>query len=217
MKVTVYNYRDFDEKKWFDQYSEEYGIELVICHDAPDMDNAALARGSDCVDIITSKIPRELVYRFHEYGVKYITTRTIGYDHIDLDACRECGIQVGNAPYGPDGVADYTMLLILMSIRKMKRIIERTNIQDYTLAGIQGRELKDLTVGVIGTGRIGRTVIRDLSGFGCKILAYDLYQNEEVKSHAEYVTLEELFCRADLITMHTPLTDRKSTRLNSSH
>ena len=87
----------------------------------------------------------------------------------------------------------------------MKRILQRTQLQEYTLDGIQGRELKDLTVGVIGTGRIGRTVIQNLSGFGCKILANDLYEKEEVKSFASYVSLEEIWENADVITLHTPL------------
>lgn len=208
MKVTVYNCREFDEKELFLRYEKELGIELVLCADAPTLENVHLTKGSECVDIITSKITRELMKAFHENGVRYLTTRTIGYDHIDLEAAKEFGIKVGNAPYGPNGVADYTVMLILMSIRKMKRIMERTNIQDYTLMGIQGRELKDLTVGVIGTGRIGRTVIQNLSGFGCRILAYDLYEQEEVKQYAEYVSLSQLFAQADVITLHTPLTEQ---------
>lgn len=208
MKVTVYNCRGFDEKELFLRYEKELGIELVLCPDAPTLENVHLTQGSDCVDIITSKITRELMKAFHDNGVRYLTTRTIGYDHIDLEAAKEFGIKVGNAPYGPNGVADYTVMLILMSIRKMKRIMERTNIQDYTLMGIQGRELKDLTVGVIGTGRIGRTVIQNLSGFGCKILAYDLYEQEEVKQYAEYVSLNQLFAQSDVITLHTPLTEQ---------
>lgn len=207
VKVTVYNCREFDEKEFFLRYAEEFGLELVYCPEAPNLENACLAKGSMCVNVITSKISRELLAAFRDNGVTYLTTRTIGYDHIDLEAAKEYGIKVGNAPYGPNGVADYTVMLILMSIRKMKRIIERTNIQDYTLKGIQGRELKDLTVGVIGTGRIGRTVIRNLSGFGCRILAYDLYEQEEVRQYAEYVTLEELLAGADVVTLHTPLTD----------
>ena len=217
MKVAVYNYRDFDEKKWFDRYSQELGIELVICHDAPNLFNIELARGCECADIITSKIPRELVAKFHEVGVRYLATRTIGYDHIDLEAAKEYGIHVANAPYGPDGVADYAVMLILMSLRNMKRILERTNIQDYTLQGCLGKELKDLTVGVIGTGRIGRTVIRDLTGFGCKILAYDLYPSEEVKEHAEYVELDTLFAEADVITLHTPLTEQNFHLINHTN
>lgn len=214
MKVAVYNYREFDEKKWFDKYSKELGIELVVCHDAPDLNNIELARGCECADIITSKIPRELVAKFHEVGVRYIATRTIGYDHIDLEAAKEYGIHVANAPYGPNGVADYAVMMILMSLRNMKRILERTNIQDYTLQGCLGKELKDLTVGVIGTGRIGKTVIQDLTGFGCRILAYDLYQSDEVKKYAEYVELDELFRQADVITLHTPLTEQNFHLIN---
>lgn len=208
MRVTVYNCRSFDEKELFEKYGKELEVELVLCPDAPDKENASLAKGSECIDILTSKMPKELLKVFADYGVKYITTRTIGYDHIDVKAAKELGMTVANAPYGPCGVADYAVMLILMTIRKMKRIMERTNIQDYSLMGIQGRELKDLTVGVIGTGRIGRTVLKDLSGFGCKLLAYDLYESEEVKaSGVSYVTKEEMWKQADVITLHAPLTD----------
>lgn len=213
-QITVYNYREFDEAIWFQKYSEQLGLKLVICKDAPDMENARLAEGSECVVIITSKIDAALMERFSKYGVNYIATRTIGYEHIDLAAAKKFGIKVGNATYGPEGVADYTVMLMLMSIRKMKRIMERTNIQDYTLQGIQGRELRDLTIGVIGTGRIGQRVIQNLSGFGCKILAYDFYQKEEVKAYAEYTDLETIWKEADLITFHTPLTEANFHMVN---
>jgi len=215
MKVTVYNYRSFDEKELFERYGEELGIELVLCPDAPNTENAALAKGSECIDILTSKMPEELLKVFADYGVKYVTTRTIGYDHIDVKAAKKFGMTVANAPYGPCGVADYAVMLILMTIRKMKRIMERTNIQDYTLMGIQGRELKDLTVGVIGTGRIGKTVLKNLSGFGCGLLAYDLYESDEVKeSGVPYVSLEEMWRKADVITLHAPLTDENYHMIN---
>ncbi|MDO4333441.1 MAG: D-isomer specific 2-hydroxyacid dehydrogenase family protein [Eubacteriales bacterium] len=215
MKVAVYNLRPFDEKEWFEKYGEELGLTLVTCPDAPSLANAALAEGCDCVDIITSPIDRELMAAFAACGVKYLVTRTIGYDHIDLAAAKEFGIHVGNAPYGPNGVADYAVMLILMSIRRMKRIMQRTNMQDYTLCGIQGKELKDMTVGVIGTGRIGRTLIRDLSGFGCRILAHDLYESEEVRQYAEYVPLETIWEQADVITLHTPLTNDNFHLINA--
>ncbi len=215
MKVTVYNCRSFDEKGLFEKYGKELGMELVLCPDAPNMENAALAKGSTCIDIITSKMPKELLKVFAENGVKYVTTRTIGYDHIDVKAAKELGLTVANAPYGPCGVADYAVMLILMTIRKMKRILERTNIQDYSLQGIQGRELKDLTVGVIGTGRIGRTVLKNLSGFGCKRIAYDLYENDEVKKDGvPYVSLEEMWEMADVITLHAPLTEDNYHMIN---
>lgn len=207
MQVTVYSCRKFDEEALFLEYGKKLGLQLVLCQEPPSRENAHLTKGSRCVDILTTQIDAELMKAFRENGVEYITTRTIGYDHIDIEAAKKEGIHVGNAPYGPHGVADYTVMLILMSLRKMKRILERGSIQDYTLAGLQGRELKDLTVGVIGTGRIGQCVISNLSGFGCKILAYDLYEKEEVKKYADYVSLEELFARSDVLTLHTPLTE----------
>lgn len=207
MQITVYSCRKFDEEALFKKYGKELDLDLILCPDAPNLSNVHLSKGSRCVDILTTKVDRELIEAFHKNGVEYITTRTIGYDHIDVEAAKENSIHVGNAPYGPHGVADYAVMLILMSIRNMKRILERSSIQDYTLAGLQGRELKDMTVGVIGTGRIGQCVISNLSGFGCKILAYDIYEKEDVKQQASYVTLENLLRESDIITLHTPLTD----------
>lgn len=215
MQITVYNCRPFDEKELFVEYAKELGVEIVLCLDAPTLENVSLCKGSQCVDVITSKIDEPLIKAFHENGIEYITTRTIGYDHIDLHAAKKYGIKVGNAPYGPAGVADYTVMLILMSIRKMSAILGRTALQDYTLAGLNGKELKDLTIGVIGTGRIGETVIRDLSGFGCRILAYDLYEKDSVKELAEYVSLEEIWKEADVITLHTPLTEDNYHLINA--
>lgn len=207
MKVLVYNMRDYDEKRWFDYYSRELGIEYGVCYDDPSLENARLAEGCQCLSVITPRIPAELVQAFYDRGVRYISTRTIGYDHIDIKKCRELGIRVGNAVYGPEGVAEYTIMLMLMSIRKMKRIMQRAEIQDFTLKGNQGRELHDFTVGVLGTGRIGRTVVRLLHGFGCKVLAYDKYPCSEAKQYAEYVSLDEILRRSDLISLHMPLFD----------
>ncbi len=215
MQVTVYNCRPFDERELFTEYARELGLDVVLCADAPDRENVSLSRGSRCVNVITSKIDAALIRAFRDNGVEYITTRTIGYDHIDVEAAKACGIKVGNAPYGPDGVADYTVMLILMSIRRMGAILERTAIQDYTLAGLNGRELKDLTVGVIGTGRIGETVIRDLAGFGCRILAHDLFEKETVKQSASYVPLEVIWREADVITLHMPLTQDNHHLINA--
>ena len=112
-------------------FQRKYGVELGICHQGPSMENAHLAEGYDYISILTSKINAALVRRFRELGVKMISTRTIGYDHIDLDAARACGMKVSNVTYSPECVADYTMLLILMSIRKMKRILQRAELTTF--------------------------------------------------------------------------------------
>lgn len=206
MKILAYSHRS-DETEYFKEFSKKYGIEVVLCEDAPTMENADLAKGFDCISIITTMIPAELVEKFHQVGVKFISTRTIGYDHIDIKRAKELGVHVGNVTYSPNSVANYTVMMILMATRKMKAIMERSNVQDYSLKGVQGKELQNLTVGIIGTGRIGQMVIKNLSGFDCEILAYDLYENEKIKQYTKYVKLEELFKSSDIITMHAPATE----------
>ncbi|HAH61966.1 MAG TPA: lactate dehydrogenase [Treponema sp.] len=206
-QITVYTYREFDEGRYFEQFEKEHDVRIVKCYGNPDGENLELARGSTCVNIITTKITEEIIRKFADMGVRYIATRTIGYDHIDMKAAAAYGITVANAPYGPEGVADYTVMLMLMALRNMKRIMQRTELQDYTLNGLMGKELHDLTVGVVGTGRIGTRVVQNLSGFGCRILAYDLHENAEVRRYAEYTDADTLLHNADLVTFHTPLTD----------
>lgn len=206
MRILAYSHRK-DETIYFEEFMKKYKIEVVLCDDEPTMDNVNLAKGFQCISIITTEINSELIDKFHEIGVKFISTRTIGYDHIDIKKAKEIGIGVGNVTYSTNSVADYTIMMILMATRKMKAIIESSNVQDYSLKGIQGKELHNLTVGIIGTGKIGKTVIKHLSGFDTKMLAYDLYENEETKKYAEYVSLEKLFTSSDIITMHVPATD----------
>ncbi len=213
MKILAYSHRR-DETQYFKEFSKKYNVEVVLCNEEPNLETAPLAKGFDCISIITTNINSELVEKFHELGVKFISTRTIGYDHIDLKKAKELGVRVGNVTYSTNSVADYTIMLILMAIRKVKLIMERSNVQDFSLRGIQGKELPNLTIGVVGTGKIGRTVISHLSGFGCKILAHDIYKNDEVKSNAKYVDLDNLFKYSDIITLHMPATDNNYHMIN---
>lgn len=214
--MMVYNLREFDERPYFDQYAGKYGIRIVSTAESPTLENADLAKGCRFVNVITTPIQRPLLERFHALGVRYLVTRTIGYDHIDTRAAQELGIQIANTPYGPDGVAEYTILLMLMCIRKMRSIQHRFEGQDYTLKGLLGRELSDMTVGVIGTGRIGTRLIQMLTGFGCKVLAYSPHPNETAAQHATYCSLETLLRDSDLITLHAPATDATWHMLDAS-
>lgn len=207
MQVTVFSCRPYDELPEFYKYAEELGIKLVTTPEAPTMDNIHLTEGSECMTITTTLIGRKLLEAYYEKGIRYIVTRCIGYDHIDVAAAKEIGITIANTPYGPEGVADYTVMLMLMAMRYMKAIMGRNAVQDYTLKGLLGRELKDLTVGIIGTGRIGRSVMRNLSGFGCKVICHDLYPNKEAEAYGTYVTLEELIAESDMISLHMPMTE----------
>ena len=215
MRIAAYNYRDFDEAFYFEKFSKQYNVEIVPIRENPTVENAHLAEGCEGVTVITQPITEDIISIWEKVGVKHISTRTIGYDHIDLEAAKKHNMLVSNVTYSTGSVADYTVMLILMCLRRMKSIIKRAEGMDYNLPGNIGREIKDLTIGVVGTGKIGTHVIRNLSGFGCKIIAYDPYENAEAKSLATYVSLEELFKTADVITFHTPAVESSFHMVNS--
>ena len=206
MKLFVYSMRDFDELPNFEHFCQKYDVEWAYTKETPCMENLDLAKGYDVVDIITTVIDRKMIDRWRENGIRCIATRTIGYDHIDCAYAKSVGMGVVHISYSPASVADYAIMMMLMGCRRIKHIMERAAVQDYTLNGKLGRELPDCTVGVIGTGRIGKTVLAHLQGFGCRLLAYDIYESEEVRALAEYTDLEHIFSECDIISLHAPAT-----------
>jgi D-lactate dehydrogenase len=204
IKIAVYSYRSMDEGIYFKQFEKKYPVELVLCPDDPTVENAHLAQGCFGVSIVTKPIDRKLLQAWKDAGVKHLSTRTIGFDHIDIQAAAQVGMPVSNITYSTGSVADYTVMIMLMALRKMKMIMKRAEGMDYGLVDSIGREIGTLTVGVIGTGRIGTHVIQNLSGFGCRILAYDPYENNTVKQYGEYAPLERIWKECDVITLHIP-------------
>ena len=207
MKICAYEVRE-DEKKDFARMAEKLQVEIELHDEIPGPDTAALAEGCEGVTMLgMGKIDKELLDMWKSMGVQCISTRTIGYNHIDTDYAKEIGMQVCNAAYPPSGVAEFTLMLMLMCLRNYKQSLWRGQVNDFALQGLQGKEIGSMTVGVIGTGKIGAQVIKYLTGFGCRILAYDMYPNVALKDVVEYVGLDELFAKADMITLHTPLLD----------
>ena len=204
MKIFAYALREFDEKELYISACEEAGVEYGYTSEYPSLDNASLAEGYEGISIITNPIGPELAQAFYDLGVRHISTRTIGMDHIDIDYCRKIGMKVSNISYTPNTVADYTVMLILMALRKMPLLMKKAELQDFSLEGKLGRELRTCTVGIIGTGRIGKTVIRDLSGFGCRILCYDVNPEPEAAAPGTYVSLDTLLQESDIISLHAP-------------
>ncbi|MEV6494398.1 D-lactate dehydrogenase VanH [Actinoplanes sp. NPDC051633] len=202
MGITVYGCGP-DEAVLFREMAPRLGVMPTITEAAISAAGIGLASGNRCVSVdhktaVTDSLLRALA----RVGVRYISTRSIGYNHIDVTYAESLGIFVENVAYSPDSVADYTLMLMLMAVRNAKSTVRRADIHDYRLNEIRGKELRDLTVGVIGTGRIGAAVIDRLRGFGCRTLAYD----NRPKAFADYVPLDELLRRSDIVTLHTPLT-----------
>jgi D-lactate dehydrogenase len=206
MKIVAYSRRP-DEALPFERFCREFGVELTALEEPPTSRTISRAEGFPAVSIITTPINGDFLRDFHRAGVRFISTRSIGYDHIDTAAAKALGIRIGNVSYSPDTVANYAVMFMLMAIRKVKAIVRLAQSQDYSLTGVQGREMRNLTIGIAGTGRIGKRVIRNLTGFDCKILAFDKYESEEVRAYAEYVSWEELVAGSDLISLHMPAMD----------
>lgn len=214
MKIFIYAMREFDEKKFFDQLSQEFGFEYSYTTGYPSAENAVLAKGCDAVCLTPCDLSHEIIKKFKEIGIKCVATRSIGYDHIDIEYVKNLGMGASHVEYAPETVADYSIMLMLMCCRNICHILKRADIQDFSLKGKMGKDICDCTVGIIGTGRIGQTVIKHLKGFGCKILAYDIYPNEEMKQYAEYVSLEYLYKNSDIISLHAPATSENYHLLN---
>ena len=206
MKITVYEKRPYEEEI-IKEFGQKHNIEIVSTDEILDEKTLYLSKGSDAVTTLGySTLNADLLDKIKANGVKFLSTRTIGYNHYDVKYAKQIGLKVSNVSYAPNGVADFTIMLMLISVRKYKPAMWRQNVNDYTLNGLMGREMRHLTIGVLGTGRIGSTVIKNLSGFGCKILAYDKYENENIKNIAQYVDFDTLLKNSDIITIHMPLT-----------
>ena len=200
-----------DEWQLFERYAARYGVEICCFGDPLKHENACDIPPKSAISVNhKAPIDARLIRTLKERGVKYLSTRSVGLDHIDLHAAELAGIYVENVAYSPESVAEYTVMLMLMAIRNAGSILRRVNNYDFRLEEKRAPELRDMTVGVVGTGRIGKAVIQRLHGFGCAILAYDPHPSLNIR----YVELDELLRQSDLITLHLPLTASTRHLLN---
>lgn len=214
IRVTVYGCGP-DEAELFRELAPGLGVRPDIT-DAPVSEaNTELASGSRCISVgHKTPLTHAALRALGRVGVGYISTRSIGCNHIDVAYAASVGITVENVSYSPDSVADYTLMLMLMAVRDAKALVRRTDLHDYRLSEVRGRELRDLTVGVIGTGRIGTAVMDRLRGFGCRVLAHDSRPVDRPGTAVEHIPLDELLRRSDVVTLHTPLTPATHHLLN---
>lgn len=215
MRTIAFAVRN-DEVDAFERFSSELVFEVKLVEDKLSLDNVELTKGYEAVVFFgMCDLSSPVLYALKANGVKYIASRSAGYNNVDMEVAKELGIKVSNGSYSPNCVADYTVMLILMAIRKMKAIMKRVEMNDYSLPGIQGKEMHNLTFGIIGTGSIGQVVASNLSGFGGRILAYNTSEKEAIMDIVNYVSLETLLSEADVITLHLPLLESTKYILNA--
>src|SRR2546423_8596004 len=166
MGITIYGCGQ-DEAVLFREMAPRFGVMPTITEAAVSEANIELASGNRCISVgHKSQIVNSDLLALSRAGMRYISTRSIGYNHINVKYAESVGISVENIAYSPDSVADYALMLMLMAVRNAKSIIRRADAHDYRLSDVRGKGLRDLTIGVIGTGRIGTAVMDRLRGFG---------------------------------------------------
>jgi D-lactate dehydrogenase len=195
-----------DEIESFEKFSKQLNLSVNCISDQLSQDNIKEAEGTQAITIVGSTIiTRSTLIQLSAMGVSYIATRSIGYNNIDIEAATELGFKISNTQYSPNSVADFALMLALMVNRRVISCLKRNVSNDFTIEGLRGVEMKDMRVGVIGTGRIGATVIKNFSGLGCEIIGYDIKEREDIKQYMKYVSLDELLSTSDIISLHTPL------------
>lgn len=205
IKVAFYDAKSYDIAS-FEDFSKAHEIEFHFYETKLNLETVSLSKGSDVVCVfVNDDVNKDVINKLHEYGVKLIALRSAGYNNVDIKAAFG-KVHVAHVPaYSPYAVAEHTMALLLTSIRRIHKAYNRTREFNFSLNGLTGFDLYGKTVGVIGTGKIGRLFINICRGFGMKVIAYDAFPAKD--SDIEYVSLDELFTLSDIISLHCPLTD----------
>ncbi|MBQ4146186.1 MAG: 2-hydroxyacid dehydrogenase [Clostridia bacterium] len=209
MKIAFFDTKPYD-KPAFDKFAGEKGIKIKYYETKLNEDTVELANGADAACVfVNDAVNKEVIDRLCELGVKVIALRCAGFNNVDIKYAFG-KIHVLRVPaYSPYAVAEHAIAMLLTSVRRIHKAYIRTRDFNFSLNGMTGFDLYGKTVGVIGTGRIGRVFIDICRGFGMKVLAYDKYQAEGLDNGdtIRYVTLEELFENSDIISLHCPLTE----------
>ena len=213
IKVAFYDAKAYD-KPSFEKYGQLHDMQFRYLETKLNEDTAELARGCDAVCVFANDtVNGKVIDRLYELGIRLIALRSAGYNNVDVRAAFG-KIHVVHVPaYSPYAVAEHAMALLLTSIRRIHKAYNRTRDFNFSLNGLTGFDLHGKTAGVVGTGKIGRIFIDICKGFGMKVIAYDLFPVPD--SGIEYVSLEELFARSDVISLHCPLTDETRHMINA--
>lgn len=207
MRAAVFSTKPYDQR--FLAAANDGEIQFTFLEARLDSTTAPLAAGHDVVcAFVNDVLDAETIRRIAGSGVRLIALRSAGFNHVDLEAAEQHGLPVVRVPaYSPHAVAEHTVALMLALNRQIHRAHNRVREGNFALEGLLGFDLKERTVGIVGTGTIGAVVAEVLHGFGCRLVGYDPYPDAALVDRGlEYLELDDLLAQADVVTLHTPLT-----------
>lgn len=216
MKIAFFSTQPYD-REFFDRENRGRKFEFIYFETPLDLQIVHAVEEVDAICVfVNDKVNRDVLEVLSAKGVKIVALRCAGFNNVDLDAAKAYGFSVCRVPaYSPEAVAEHTFALLLALNRKIHKAYNRVREQNFSLNGLLGFNLYGRTIGVVGTGKIGRAVIRIALGFGCKVLAHDVYEDRELKEKGvSYVSLEELYRCSDIISLHCPLTPESKYMIN---
>ena len=209
--VTFFGTQPYEQES-FDALNRDFGFEFRYFKGHLSRQTVVATHGAQAACIfVNDTADAEVMRELARNGVRLLALRCAGYNNVDLEAARTFNIPVVRVPaYSPHAVAEYTVAMMLSLNRKIPRASWRTRDGNFSLQGLMGFDMNGKTVGVIGTGKIARELIRILKGFGMEVVANDLFPDPQYAAEAgiAYVPLDELYSRADIISLHCPLTDQ---------
>ncbi len=216
MKIAFFDAKPYDRPS-FDKYGETHGVQFKYFETKLSEDTADLARGYDGVCVfVNDTVNAPVIDKLNSFGIRLLALRCAGFNNVDMKYAHG-RLHVFRVPaYSPHAVAEHTIALLLTSIRRIHKAYIRTRDFNFSLAGMTGFDLYGKTVGVVGTGRIGRAFIDICRGFGMRVLAYDKYPAQDLDNGntVRYVSMDELFQKSDIISLHCPLTEDTYHLLN---
>lgn len=216
MRVVAYSVRKYEESM-LNEANREAGHDIDMLEASLNETTASLAAEAPAVALFSlDDANAQVIKTLAEGGTRLLALRSAGFNHVNLEAAEKAGITVARVPaYSPYSVAEHAVALILTLNRKTHRAIARTREQNFSLDGLMGFDLHGKTVGVIGTGRIGRVFCRIMLGFGCRVLAFDIKEYAEAKKiGVEYVDLDRIYKESDIISLNCPLNPKTHHMIN---
>lgn len=210
MKIAVFG-TQFYEQEYFNKFNIDNKHELVFFEESLNSKTTHLAKGFKAVCVfITDILDKNCIEKLAKLGVKLIDLRSAGYNNIDIKSAKLNNIKVLRIPaYSPQAIAEHATALILTLNRKTQKAYNQVRENNFSLQNLMGFNLCGKTIGIVGTGKIGRAFCNIMLGFGCKIIAFDIKENEELKQKGiQYKTFDELLSASDIISIHCPLTPK---------
>lgn len=216
MKILFYDTKNYDRESFQSALGAFPDIAIEYTKSDLDSRTAALAEGFDAVcAFVNSDLGSPTLDILHAKKVSLILMRCAGFNNVDLDTAKKYGMRVMRVPgYSPEAVAEHAMALALASNRRLHKAYNKVRENDFSLSGLMGFNFYQKTAGIIGTGKIGAAMCRICHGFGMKVIAYDVYQNEDLKDFVTYVSLDQLLSDSDVISLHCPLMDSTYHMIN---